>query len=314
MTYSVDGIIQATDLNGFVSTNTPNVNNIWSTGTADSGYGQPSLATVASGDTISASNWASVVNTISTMAAHQNTSITSITAPTSSGQVSYLSALTANLAAVNTGRLNASAQGSTSSTTKTNSAAWSGTAASYSLTMTATVTFNSGADAARYFFNSGGQIQLTLSHPTSGGLPQNDIDTYLSQLCSDAGSLILSSPSGVATAVIVPPSTYTGFKKVGGGGTTSTYNTQYGFYDLNGVSKTLIVQRDAVGYYTNSSITVSATSTGSVIVFTVVFNVTDSGLYYGPNPPPTAGTAIVTTIKPPSTINLSNTWGTQTVT
>lgn len=310
MTYSVDGIIQATDLNGFVSTNTPNVNNIWSTGSGNSGYGQGDLATVVQGGTITASNWASVVNTITNMAAHQNTSITSITAPGANGQINYLSALSTNLSSVNTSRLNATVQGSTTSTTKTNSSAWSGTGYTHTLVMTSTITFNGGANAARYFFNSGGQIQLNFSHPVG----TSSVDAYLSQLCSDAGSMLLSSPSGSATAIIVPPSVYTGFKKVGGAGTTSAYNTQYGFYDLNGSAKTLMIQQDtASSYYSSSTITLSATSTGSTVVFTITFNVMDSGSYYYGGSTPSSGTAIVTTIKPPSTTYLSNTWGTQSV-
>ena len=47
MTYSSGGLIQATDYNTFISTGTPNINNIWGTGSGDSGWGQTSIATVA---------------------------------------------------------------------------------------------------------------------------------------------------------------------------------------------------------------------------------------------------------------------------
>ena len=39
MTYSSGGLIEAADFNGFVSTGSPNINNIWSTGSTDSGWG-----------------------------------------------------------------------------------------------------------------------------------------------------------------------------------------------------------------------------------------------------------------------------------
>ena len=82
MTYSVGGLIQATDYNGFVSTTASgNVNGIWSTGTSDRGYGQTALATVSAAGLVTATQWANLVNTISSIASHQGTTITSRTAP-----------------------------------------------------------------------------------------------------------------------------------------------------------------------------------------------------------------------------------------
>jgi hypothetical protein len=78
MTYTSGSLILADDYNGFVSTNVgANVNDIWSTGASDAGYGQTALSTVAAPGTITATQWASLVNTISSMASHQGTSITS---------------------------------------------------------------------------------------------------------------------------------------------------------------------------------------------------------------------------------------------
>jgi hypothetical protein len=68
MTYSVGGLIQATDYNGFVSTTVgANVNGIWATGSTDSGYGETALSTVSTAGTVTATQWASLVNTISTV-------------------------------------------------------------------------------------------------------------------------------------------------------------------------------------------------------------------------------------------------------
>ena len=65
MTYTVGGLIQATDYNGFVNTGTPNINAVWSTGTTDSGWGQTAVNTVSVGGTVTATQWASLVNTAS---------------------------------------------------------------------------------------------------------------------------------------------------------------------------------------------------------------------------------------------------------
>ena len=64
MAYSSGGLIQATDYNGFASTTaSANVNDIWSTGAGDKGWGQSALSTVSAAGTVTATNWASLVNT-----------------------------------------------------------------------------------------------------------------------------------------------------------------------------------------------------------------------------------------------------------
>ena len=77
MTYTSGGLIQATDYNTFISTGTPNINNIWGTGSGDSGWGQTAINTVAVADTVTATQWASLVNTLSTMGSQTGTTITS---------------------------------------------------------------------------------------------------------------------------------------------------------------------------------------------------------------------------------------------
>ena len=77
MAYSSGGLIQATDYNGFASTTAgANVNDIWSTGSGDKGWGQSALSTVSAAGTVTATNWASLVNTISSMGSQTGTSIT----------------------------------------------------------------------------------------------------------------------------------------------------------------------------------------------------------------------------------------------
>ena len=68
MTYSSGGLIQATDYNGFVGptasggTAGANLNDIWSTGSGDKGWGQTAVGTVSAAGTVSATQWASLVN------------------------------------------------------------------------------------------------------------------------------------------------------------------------------------------------------------------------------------------------------------
>ena len=77
MTYSAGQLIEATDYNGFVSTTAgANINNVWSTGSTDSGWGQSALTTVSAAGSITATQWASLVNTISSMGSQTGTTIT----------------------------------------------------------------------------------------------------------------------------------------------------------------------------------------------------------------------------------------------
>jgi hypothetical protein len=110
MTYSSGGLIQATDYNGFVSTTVAaNVNATWNTT-----YGQTALATVSSGGTVSATQWASLVNTISSMASHTGTTVTARTAPVAGNTINVFAALNTDLTNITTNRGNAAASGTTS--------------------------------------------------------------------------------------------------------------------------------------------------------------------------------------------------------
>jgi hypothetical protein len=112
MTYVSGQLIQATDYNGFVSTTAgANVNATWSTGTTDAGYGQSALTTVSAAGTVTATQWASLVNTISSMASHQGTTITSRVAPTTGATISILAAVNTDLTNCYTNRGNAIATG-----------------------------------------------------------------------------------------------------------------------------------------------------------------------------------------------------------
>jgi hypothetical protein len=143
MTYSAAGLIQSTDLNGFVSTGSPNFNNIWSIGSGDSGWGQTAVSTVTAGTVVSFNPWNTLITNMASAAAHQGTSITAITAPVAGNTIAYLSALSTNLTSINNGRLNAAAVGTDITTSATRTTDW-GTAVSIPVvTSTVTITFSS---------------------------------------------------------------------------------------------------------------------------------------------------------------------------
>jgi len=169
MTYSVGGLIQATDYNGFVNdTVGANVNATWGSGTSSAGYGQTSIPSVNTTNTVTATQWASLVNTIAAMANHQGTTITARSAPTAGTLISVLSAVNTDITNCYNNRGNAIAVGSQyTAWTGTNSKTAATSGASWTITFTNTVTF-ADSNAARYFFNAGGLIKLDVSKTATG--------------------------------------------------------------------------------------------------------------------------------------------------
>lgn len=316
MTYSAGGLIQATDFNGFASTTSgANVNNIWSTGSGDAGWGQTALSTVSAGGTVTATNWASLVNTISSMGSQTGTTITARTAPVTGNLIQILAALNTDLTNITTNRLNAVANGSQfTGWTGTNSKTAATSGATWSFTITNTVTFTSAA-AARYFFNGGGRIKLDFSKTATGALGDPEWNDLANTLCGD---IYFTGGTGTAT---IAGTAYTGTTKIGGTGTPNVLTTTTGFYDLvAGAAATVIYRQyaDTVPY-TNNYIQVSAAlNAGSTaITFTTLWSASDGDPISGGTAASgaTAGTApcVICTYFPPSTTYLSNSWGTPTV-
>jgi hypothetical protein len=306
MSYAQFGLIQATDFNTLVGGNptaTANtLNATWATGSGAAGYGQTAQANVAAGDLVLASQWANLVNRTASAATHQGSSITSVTAPVAGGTITYLSAIPTNLTTIYTNRRNAATQSSTTSNSVASGSTWSSIA-----TFTHTATFANG-DAARYFFNSGGQLAITVSHAntTSG------INLLLNQLCTNVGTIVLSSPtSGTAN---IANTSYNGVTKVGGGGSTPSISNNSGYYAWTTSNANVFYQTASTGpsgyLSTNINIFVKTNGTvgsngdvGNVVTIYTVWDEIPNGLVAG------TGSTTVLTVRPPEVTNLANTWG-----
>jgi hypothetical protein len=330
MTYSVGGLIQATDYNGFASTTAgANVNDIWSTGSGDKGYGQTALTTVSAAATVTATNWASLVNNIAAMGSHTNTSITARTAPVTGNTIEILAALNTDLTNITTNRGNAVASGSTvgtfTGTTSKTTATGSGTAA-WTITFTHTVTFAS-ANAARFFFNAGGLIKIMYGKTSTG----TDHDPDWNTLAGQCGNIFFSGRVNGTTNTIAGQA-YTGTTRIGGtGGTQTTLATTTGFYNLTpGAAATTIFQlNNATSPYTPEFIRtqVALNAGGTVLTFTTVWsddgtsaagttaNITGGTAVSSPATSIGAATAPTTLVNfiPPSTAQLSASWGTPAI-
>ena len=325
MTYSAGGLIEATDYNGFVNTGAQNINAVWSTGTTDGGWGQTAISTVSAAGTVTATQWASLVNTLTSMGSQTGTAITSRSAPTAGQTISVLSAVAADITSCNTNRANAAAVGSTSTT-------WTGAAAktaatgagtnAWSITWTQTITFPS-ADQARYFYNAGGRVYLTMNKSSTGTDNDADWNTFI-------GLVGTISVTGIAASKSLAGTSYTGTTRTGGtGGTQTTLSTATGWYALTaGAAATTIFQlNDTVSPYTSDTVIVTAAKNLGATTLTLVTtwnsnaragagqSTNISGGTDTASPFTAYGTAptVLCRFVPPSTTYLTNSWGTPTV-
>ena len=323
MTYSSGGLIQAADYNGFVETNVgANINAVW-----NAAYGQTSIANVSALGTVTAPQWATLVNTLTALGTHTNTTITSRSAPTSGQTIDILANVSTDITSVNTNKYNAYAVGTqytgwTGTNSKTAQTGTSG-GVPWTITFTNVITWTSSA-AAQYFFNAGGLVKIQTSKTATGltGDPEwNDLATTL------CGAIWIS---GLATNHTIAGTVYTGTTKIGGTGIPTTLSTATGWDALTaGAAATIVYKQFAdTAPYTSNYIqhSISKNAASTALTITTLWSANDT------NVPPTGGTdpisggtaavgatpgtapCTVVTYYPPETTNLTSSWGTPTVT
>jgi hypothetical protein len=144
MSYTVGGLIEAADYNGFVNASANNINAVWSTGTGDKGWGQTTISTVSAGGTVTATQWATLVANLATAGQQTSSTLTSRTQPVAGNTISILANVATDINTVTLNRGNAAASGTQygvfSGTTSKTTATGSGTTA-WTITFTHTVTF-----------------------------------------------------------------------------------------------------------------------------------------------------------------------------
>lgn len=329
MTYTVGGLIQAADYNGFANDSANNVGNIWSTGSGDKGYGQTAISNVSVGGTVTATNWATLVNNLAAIGTHQGTTLTSRTAPVTGNVIAILANVATDINSVTASRGNAAASGTAigtfSGTTSKTTATGSGTAA-WTITFTHTVTFAS-ANAARYFFNAGGLVKLMYGKTSTG----TDHDPDWNTLAGQCGDIFFSGRVNATTNTIAGQA-YTGTTRLNGtGGTQTTLATTTGFYNITaGAAATTLFQlNNATSPYTPEFIRtqVALNAGGTELTFTTVWsddgtsaagttaNISGGSGVSSPATAIGAATAPTTLLNliPPSTSQLTASWGTPTI-
>jgi hypothetical protein len=234
---------------------------------ADYGYGQtPALTSVAIGATVGATEWNSLFNAMRNCGTHQGTTVVpplpasgpaSGSAPTVYTSVSAPTTVAAAVALLRTNRLNLAAA-------QTTLVAGTGIAQTASTPWTNTLTFTVTADLgswnnARYFFNSGGKLNINGSM-TPLVTPE---DTQWSTMLTNMSPLAFSA---TATA----PGTGTG-------------GTAIGFYQLTTVFQTIYTKTYGTVPYSASFLQVqarlvSAAGTNGQIQFTILMSDQELGI------------------------------------
>jgi hypothetical protein len=306
---------------------TANAGSVWGTGSTtaghDYGYGESDFTEVSAGATVTATQWNTLLDRIEVLASHQGSTST-VTAYSTLAVASTITALSTVQTDINTiynNRRNCLAMGAavTSGGVATYSSTWL-----TSITQEITVSFAS-SNAARYYFNAGGNIKLSFSHPNTS----NSKDTSWNQLASEAGTVVFTGGGGNAVND-ADGQTYSGTDSIGEtAGTTPTVNDNFGYVDTTtsytqifnlvddgGVSSAYNSNRIRVQVKGNSA------HPASVLTFQIFWDDQATDTTSNPNGLPDGttldnitGNNITTLVanKPSSTFLTSASWGTPTL-
>lgn len=301
MSYAQGGLIEATDYNNLIN-GSNQLNTVWGVGNGDAGYGQTAIGTVAATNTVTATQWATLINTLNNVRAHQTGSGSGISAVTAGQTINYLSTLQTQVNTAFTNRGLFAAQGSTTTGTNDATNPSAGATSAFNYFRDVNVVFSS-ANAARYFFNAGGQINFVCSATSNDGSSRSNT---LRDMINQAGgiSAFRNTTNGGRT---------------GTGGTIVTNNTAFGYRNLVFNSGTTLVDMDVAGTYSAHNVgirvftsdnTTTNGANGNQVIFRLFMSAAADDAFGG---------AINLTVNVradivfPSTTYLTNVWGTPTI-
>lgn len=283
-----------------------NINTIWGVGNGTYGYGQSTVLTaVNAGDIVTATQWSTLIARLNSILTHQSGAGSGITSPVTGATVTALSTLSTSITTAYNNRANFNNTRSAVTSDSNRNGIWSSDAPT-TFQQVRTVTFAS-ADAARYFFNAGGRLQLKLSATGAAGTTKEL--TWVTLISNLAAMNLDFTTSG----------------RTGTGATLTTDGSSIGYWDLTTTDQTLIRLTEDTAPYTTNTLDVlcrvaGAAGTngglGTQVIFTVNYNdaATDSTMG-----PPSWNDNINLTINcnvdvyKPEAVNLSDVVGSVTV-
>lgn len=313
MSYAQGNLIEATDYNNLIGANTsvnPNtLHATWAWGANSRGYGQTPISNVSVSTTVTATQWASLVNTVNGANVHIRGTSSGLTANTAGQVIGFSAGLPTAITRLGQDRLlfatNSAVIANHNSLTAY--AAWTSPTTSATLTRSfgANVAFES-PDKARFFFNAGGRLKFNIT-ATSDAVAR-----------SVAAKAVIDNMGGIA---LFGANTNSG--RTGAGGTLGTNATTVGYYNLTIANVTVVSVTSTTASYTTDTGTLTVRTNGprgqfndngDIISFwaTVVSTQGSGGLSFDDslNVTPT----VTVDVSYPEVTNIANTWGAVTVT
>ena len=220
MTYSQGGLIQATDYNSTLAGANPTnvagtINRVWGVGYSDSGYGQTAVSQIAVGNTVTAAQWASLINAVNNARKHQaGGGYTNLGVPVAGDTINWLNTLQSRITDAYTNRLSNPGVHSYYTTLQKSFSLVAGAGVAADGNVIFSIEFQD-VDKARYFFNTGGYLAVGYTSVT------NNNGTARS------GSIVTLYDTNWVQRVLLAQTSY----KTGSGGSVSA-NYTYGYYGI----------------------------------------------------------------------------------
>ena len=307
MAYTSGGLISASDYNTLVGSNSTTagtINYVWDVGNGAIGYGQGAVATATSGTTVAATQWSTMLNALNRCLGHQSGAGAQL-GPLNftAGQTitAFANVITANTT-INTNYASYTAQGTT--TTGTNFTTAINTTTGGTFVVDRLVTFSS-AQAARYFFNAGGQLNFKCSVTGGTGSAANNSFTNIVNALGGFG---------------LRNTTNTG--RTGTGLTLNANNTALGYRSLSvdpsvpsfvQVTDTATAYTTNTGYFAASTVTADTTNGANGAQLRLRLYIVIADHTWDDTITCTLNTS-VDTVYPETTYLNTSSWGTPTIT
>jgi hypothetical protein len=316
MSYSQGDLIEATDYNNILgtntTTNTSTIHACWAWGGGSRGYGQTPISNVSVAGTVTATQWATLVNTINSANLHIRNTSSGLTANTAGQTIGFSAGLPVAITRLNQDRLLFATNSAViaNHNNLTAYSAWTSATTSSTLTRSfgANVAFAS-PDQARFFFNAGGQLKFNVSCVNNLGAGTR----------SAAVTNLFGYLGGVATF-----GSLTNGGRTGTGGTLGTNDTAEGYWYATIANITIVSVTSTTTNYTTDTATITYRTNdtqgqhndnGTILSFWCTINSTSGGDSGGSFDDSLNVTPTVTVdVSYPETTNLANTWGAVTVT
>jgi hypothetical protein len=292
-----------TNINSF-SIETTNIASAIGVGFGTLGYGQPvtAIAPVSAGATVTATQWSGVLTALNSALGHQSGAGALLSGNYTAGQtITHFANVATAVGTITNNRALYSAQGST--LTGANRNATINRSDGFTLTYFTQVNF-ANEDAARYFFNAGGQLNYRLSVLNADA---NGAENSFARLVNGLGGIGLRN------------TTNTG--RTGSGITLNINNTAHGYRSGgNNEIHTIVEVTDTTSGYTTSTARIQVANNGQLrvrggnglgMIFYAQFTRSDKTWDDALN------LTLVTAcdvVFPSSTYLTTNSWGTPTIT